>query len=769
MKQKLLSSFRLRVVMLVAILCSAFSATWAAEEVYKTALFGSSYNSKGVSGYSNVSFDATNNDFKVNVANFNNNNNGWNYVKCGGKNGAYTGTITTDAAIDKPISKVSITIDAITASNVTSIKLYTSKNKSSWTEAGTFDKSTGAKEVSLSSPAENLYYKLEFVCTKGSSNGLVTVSKVEYYNNVGGNSVVATPAISGTESFLESTEVSITCATDGAAIKYSTDNGSSWTNYNGSFSLTETTTVKAKATKEGMDDSVEASMTFTKVTPMTVAEAIAAIDADSDHTIEDAFVLGIVSQVDNYNSTYHSITYWISDDGTTTNQFEVYSGKGVNGANFSSEDDVQVGDVVVIKGDIKLFNNSIYEFNMNSQLVSHVTKASPELSFATSEYTVAPNASFEAPELTNPHELTVTYGISDNNNVASVDPSTGAVTIGTNEGQVTVTASFAGNADYRAGSASYTITVVDNTKGTIENPYTVADLLAGKVASDKYVKGFIVGSYGDGSRDKFDRSGVSAANLALADDSGESNKNNTAAIQLVSGSAIRTAFNTQSKPYNIGIAQVVVKGSVESYLSKTGIKSPSEMVKVAEQVNISSVGMGTYYTDCALDFTGLDNMYAYIATVSDDAISFTRVNKVPANTGLLLSNPNKNTAASNLVPVTTDATENVEGNKFVGTLTAQTYNTEGYYILNDGSNGLGFYQVNKTSGSKVGVHRAYLDATSVSARAFIGFDDDSTTTGIEAVEGSLSVFGEFYNLNGQRVVAPQKGLYIVNGKKVLFK
>ena len=166
-------------VILAVFLCAG--QVWGAEEVYKTALFGSSYNSKGVSGYTNVSFSSTNDDFTVNVTNANNNNNGWTFIKIGGKNGAYTGTITTSAAIDKAITKVALTIDAITASNVTSITLKTSTDGSSWVDAGTFDKSTGAKQVTITSPMENLYYQIEAVCTKGSSNGLLTISKVEYY------------------------------------------------------------------------------------------------------------------------------------------------------------------------------------------------------------------------------------------------------------------------------------------------------------------------------------------------------------------------------------------------------------------------------------------------------------------------------------------------------------------------------------------------------------------------------------------------------------
>lgn len=150
--------------------------------MYKTALFGSSYNSTGVQNYTSTWY-STNSGFRVNITNGNNNNNGWSTVKFGRKNYASTGTIITNAAIDKKVTQVRLTIDAITASNITSITLYKSTNGSTWTSVGTFAKSTGAKDVTIAAgdQATNLYYKIEFVCTSGSSNGLITISRVDYY------------------------------------------------------------------------------------------------------------------------------------------------------------------------------------------------------------------------------------------------------------------------------------------------------------------------------------------------------------------------------------------------------------------------------------------------------------------------------------------------------------------------------------------------------------------------------------------------------------
>ncbi len=92
-------------------------------------------------------------------------------------------------------------------------------------------------------------------------------------------------------------------------------------------------------------------------------------------------------------------------------------------------------------------------FNVN------VAKASAGLSYDTASYTVAPKASFNKPVLSNPHNLTVTYSSSDESLVL-VDENTGEIVIGSQVGgPVTITAATAGNDDYNAGEASYTITI----------------------------------------------------------------------------------------------------------------------------------------------------------------------------------------------------------------------------------------------------------------------------------------------------------------------
>lgn len=109
----------------------------------------------------------------------------------------------------------------------------------------------------------------------------------------------------------------------------------------------------------------------TKNNPYTVAQARAAIDAETGTT--DVYVTGTVSEiVTAFNEQYGNISYNISADGeTTSDQLQAFRGKSFNGENFTSEDDVQVGDVVVIYGSLTKFN-STYEFAADNYLISLV-------------------------------------------------------------------------------------------------------------------------------------------------------------------------------------------------------------------------------------------------------------------------------------------------------------------------------------------------------------------------------------------------------------
>lgn len=105
--------------------------------------------------------------------------------------------------------------------------------------------------------------------------------------------------------------------------------------------------------------------------PYNVAEAIAAIKAGTAPTTQ-VYLTGIISDVAFYNNQYKSITYYISDDGKSKDM-QVYSGKGLNGADFASKEDLKVGQKVTILGKIMKFTdkngNDIMEVDKTSSIV----------------------------------------------------------------------------------------------------------------------------------------------------------------------------------------------------------------------------------------------------------------------------------------------------------------------------------------------------------------------------------------------------------------
>ena len=182
--------------------------------------------------------------------------------------------------------------------------------------------------------------------------------------------------------------------------------------------------------------------------------------------------------------------------------------------------------------------------------------------------------------------------------------------------------------------------------------------------------------------------------------------------------------------------------------------------KVTENVKVTAAGYATYCSDKALDFTNVTGLKAYKATVDTESkVTFTQVTKVPAGEGVLL----EGAANTYTVPVIESA-EPIE-NDLVGVLTATEVNAGCFVLLNQ-NNKVGFYKTTKTF--TVSAHTAYLPALANSTRDFIWFGEDNTT-GIEQMVNGKSVNGKYYNLQGQRVNKAQKGLYIVNGKKVVVK
>ena len=176
---------------------------------------------------------------------------------------------------------------------------------------------------------------------------------------------------------------------------------------------------------------------------------------------------------------------------------------------------------------------------------------------------------------------------------------------------------------------------------------------------------------------------------------------------------------------------------------------------------IASSGYSSLASAYGLDFsnaTGLTAAYV-VSDITKTAVTLTSVDELPANSGVILKGTG---GAAYSIPVKTTATYNGT-NKLQAAVEAYNCAANEVYILQSGQ----FHLV--TAASTVPAGKAYLKAEDVPAAArslnFLFADEE---TGISAVSRDVQD-GEFYDLQGRRVDAPKKGLYIVNGTKVLIK
>ncbi len=200
-----------------------------------------------------------------------------------------------------------------------------------------------------------------------------------------------------------------------------------------------------------------------------------------------------------------------------------------------------------------------------------------------------------------------------------------------------------------------------------------------------------------------------------------------------------------------------------------GTKSLYEVVADWNQfVNIEEIGncsvtlskdVVTYASDLKLDFTTpVSGLKAYVVSdVMDGKAVLTEVtDKVPAGTGLIL----KGTAGETYEIPYCIGDVSAIANKLVGvTIDTAIGGNDLDYILSDG-------KFVKASAGTLAAGKAYLKLDAALARGIIDMVGD--VTGIGTVERSTAD-NEVYNLNGQRISKPAKGLYIANGKKVMVK
>lgn len=185
-----------------------------------------------------------------------------------------------------------------------------------------------------------------------------------------------------------------------------------------------------------------------------------------------------------------------------------------------------------------------------------------------------------------------------------------------------------------------------------------------------------------------------------------------------------------------------------------------------ETITLAKATGGTYCPSMDLDFRDITGLKAYIAVGFDPeayVVWIMRVDHVPANEGIMI----KGTPGTYEVPYS--KTSFHYNNMFVGSHVKQTLPTtsDGYtnYVLKDGV----FRPSDGTA--SVGANKAYLrvptDWTTVSAPE-LRIEVADETTGIVNIKNNRQVIDRYYNLNGQRIENPKKGIYIKGGKKIFI-
>lgn len=228
--------------------------------------------------------------------------------------------------------------------------------------------------------------------------------------------------------------------------------------------------------------------------------------------------------------------------------------------------------------------------------------------------------------------------------------------------------------------------------------------------------------------------------------------------------AITTTSTGAANGYIYYVDQDVTGLTSELTINLSVYNSWLEVLSVEQTsvgVTIASSGYSSLASAFGLDFanaTGLTAAYV-VTNTTNDAVTLTSVDELPANSGVILKGES---GATYSIPVKADAAYNGT-NLLSPAVTATSITANSAYILQGGQ----FRLV--TADSEVPAGKAYLLASNVpdAARA-LGFMFSDEVEGISAVSLDKQN-GEFYNLQGQRVDSPKKGLYIVNGTKVIIK
>ena len=209
--------------------------------------------------------------------------------------------------------------------------------------------------------------------------------------------------------------------------------------------------------------------------------------------------------------------------------------------------------------------------------------------------------------------------------------------------------------------------------------------------------------------------------------------------------------------------------AIDDYKSTEPWSGFGSIVPLEFDLTVSDAGVATLYLDYSVaipDVEGLGDVM-YVSDVVGRSLVLTKVeNNIPAHTGVIVyAQPGTYTLTSSTTHV--DACENSQ----LSGVTQDTSTTDidgTVYTLSVGKNqgDIGF---RKFVGETLAANKAFLVMNESSEVNFYNFGFDDELTGISTTEQDVDVESAvIYDLQGRRVTSPSKGIYIVNGQKIII-
>ena len=162
-----------------------------------------------------------------------------------------------------------------------------------------------------------------------------------------------------------------------------------------------------------------------------------------------------------------------------------------------------------------------------------------------------------------------------------------------------------------------------------------------------------------------------------------------------------------------------------------------------------------------------DKACAYTATFENNTLTLHKLGKViPAATAVILVGEDAeiNMAVENASAVEYTVSNDLKG---VEVSTPLTSLGEGdFFVMGKQEDSFGFFKYN---GTNMPAHKAYLQAEGTSNARGINMVFDDNATALTQVESEKRKVEGYYDLQGRKVTQPTKGVYIVNGKKIVIK